>query len=198
MSAEPAAHLVAGLGNPGSEYARDRHNVGFRVLDVLADRLGATFRKGKTNALVAEARDDVRRLVLAKPMTYMNLSGDAVAPLAHYFKVAAERILVVHDEIDLPFGVLRLKAGGGTAGHNGLESLVRSLGTKEFLRVRCGVGRPPGAKAAAGYVLKPFSKKELPIVDVMVEEAADAVLDIVREGFAPVQNRINTRKPDED
>jgi PTH1 family peptidyl-tRNA hydrolase len=198
VSIEPAAHLVVGLGNPGSEYERDRHNIGYRVADVLADRLGVTFRKGKTNALVADAHDRGLWIVLAKPTTYMNLSGDAVAPLARYFKVPPERIIVVHDEIDLPFGELRLKAGGGTAGHNGLSSLVSSLGTKDFIRVRCGVGRPPGQKRAAAYVLKPFGKKEEPIVAVMVEEAADAVLAIAGEGFAPVQNRINTRKADED
>jgi peptidyl-tRNA hydrolase, PTH1 family len=198
VSVEPAAHLVVGLGNPGPEYERHRHNIGYRVVDVLADRLRVRFRKGKTNALVADAHDRDLWIVLAKPTTYMNLSGEAVGPLARYFKVPPERIIVVHDEIDIPFGELRLKIGGGTAGHNGLESLIRSLGTKEFVRVRCGVGRPPGRKDAADFVLQPFTKKEEKDVGVIVEEAADAVLAIAREGLAPVQNRINTRKPDEE
>lgn len=194
MALEPAAHLVVGLGNPGSEYERHRHNIGFRVVDALAERLRVTLRKGKTNALVADAHDRDSWIVLAKPMTYMNLSGDAVGPLARYFKILPERVIVVYDEIDLPFGVLRLKMGGGTAGHNGVASLVRSLGA-DFVRVRCGVGRPPGRKDAADFVLQPFSKREEPTVSVMVAEAADAVIDIVREGFPPVQNRVNTRKP---
>jgi PTH1 family peptidyl-tRNA hydrolase len=194
VSVEPAAHLVVGLGNPGAEYERHRHNIGFRVADALADHLRVTLRRGKVNALVADAHDRNRWIVLAKPMTYMNLSGDAVGPLARYFRIPPERVVAVYDEIDLPFGELRLKVGGGTAGHNGVESLIRSLGTKEFGRVRCGVGRPPGSRDAADYVLKPFGKREEPIVAVMVQEAADAVLAIVDEGFAAAQNRYNTRK----
>jgi PTH1 family peptidyl-tRNA hydrolase len=186
--------LVAGLGNPGSEYDRTRHNVGFRVADELAERLSARFRRGHTSAMVAEARDGQTKIILAKPTTYMNLSGNAIAPLVRYFKIAPERIVVVHDEIDLPFGALRVKTGGGTAGHNGLRSLVTSLGTPEFARVRVGVGRPAGRKEAAGHVLDAFSKAEEKEVPIVVAEAADAVLEIIREGLERTQNRINTKE----
>lgn len=186
--------LIAGLGNPGAEYERTRHNIGFRVLDLLAERLGTRFKRGRTSALVAEARDGDLRIVLAKPTTYMNLSGNAIAPLARYFKIEPERVVVVHDEIDLPFGSLRVKFGGGTAGHNGLRSLVSSLGTPEFARVRVGVGRPAGRKEAADHVLDAFSKAEEKEVPIVVAEAADAVQEIMRDGVERTQNRINTRE----
>lgn len=185
--------LIAGLGNPGAEYERTRHNVGFRVLDVLGGRAGAAFKRGKHQAQVAEARLAGQRVVLAKPQTYMNLSGQSIGPLASYFKVPAARVVVVHDEIDLPFGQLRLKVGGGTAGHNGLRSLVSSLGTPEFIRVRIGVGRPAGSKQAAGHVLNAFSKAEENEIAIVVQEAADAVESILTNGFERTQNDVNTR-----
>lgn len=185
--------LIAGLGNPGPEYERTRHNIGFRVADLLAERLGARFKRGRASAMVAEARDGQVRVVLAKPTTYMNLSGNAIAPLAKYFKVPVERVIVVHDEIDLPFGTLRVKVGGGTAGHNGLRSIVSSLGTPEFARVRLGVGRPAGRTEAADHVLDAFSKAEEKEAPILVAEAADAVQEMLRDGIDRTQNRINTR-----
>ncbi|MGH2830237.1 MAG: aminoacyl-tRNA hydrolase [Actinomycetota bacterium] len=187
------AWLVVGLGNPGSEYERTRHNVGFRVADLLAERFGARFKRGRSSAMVAETRDGHTRVVLAKPTTYMNLSGNAIAPLAKYFKVPNERIVVVHDEIDLPFGALRVKMGGGTAGHNGLRSIQTSLGTPEFPRVRIGVGRPAGRKEAADHVLDPFTKAEEKEVPIVVAEAADAVQEILRDGVERTQTRVNAR-----
>lgn len=190
----PEAHLVVGLGNPGREYERTRHNLGFRVVDALAERFGLHLRKGRANALVADLHDDEVWIVLAKPLTYMNLSGEAVQPLARFFKIPPERIIAVHDEIDLPFGIVRVKAGGGTAGHHGLDSLVQMLSTPGFARVRLGVGRPPGRKEGAGHVLRPLGKRREAGVAVMIEEAADAVMAIVREGVASAQNRHNPRK----
>lgn len=186
--------LVAGLGNPGAEYERTRHNVGFRVLDRLADELGRVrFKRGKAPALVAETRDGDARVVLVKPATFMNLSGRAVAPLAAYYKVPPARIVAVHDEIDLPFGELRLKIGGGSAGHNGIKSLTQSLGSPDYVRLRIGVGRPPGRKEAAGHVLDAFTKTEEATVAVLVAEAADAVRMIVSDGPERAQNRVNTQ-----
>lgn len=186
--------LVVGLGNPGAEYERTRHNIGFRVLDKVAADLGARFKRGRASAVVAEARDGETRLVLAKPTTYMNLSGQAVGPLAKYYKVPAERVVVVHDEIDLPFGEVRIKVGGGTAGHNGLRSIVQSLGTNDFVRVRAGVGRPRGRKEAADHVLDAFSKAEEKDLPFLVGDAADAALLIVRHGAERAQNEVNTRQ----
>ncbi|HVL89986.1 MAG TPA: aminoacyl-tRNA hydrolase [Actinomycetota bacterium] len=186
--------LVAGLGNPGAEYERTRHNVGFRVLDRLASELGdARFKRGKAPAMVAETRDGDVRVILVKPATYMNLSGQAVGPLATYYKAPAACVVAVHDEIDLPFGRLQVKIGGGSAGHNGIRSLVSSLGTNEFVRLRIGVGRPGGRKEAADHVLDTFSKAEEKELPVVVAEAADAVLSILRDGPERAQNAVNTR-----
>ncbi len=185
--------LVAGLGNPGPEYERTRHNVGFRAADVLAARLDARFKRGKHSAQVAEARRGEARVVLAKPTTFMNLSGRSIGPLATYFKVPPGRIVVLHDEIDIPFGDLRVKIGGGHAGHNGLRSLIQSLGTNEFVRIRIGVGRPPGSKEAADHVLDAFSKREEIEAGVLIEEAADAVESIIDDGADRAMNRVNTR-----
>lgn len=185
------AWLVAGLGNPGPEYAATRHNAGFAALDVLASRLGVTFkRSSKHSALVAEARDDDARVVLAKPQTYVNESGRALASLASYYKIPPERIVVVYDEIELAFCTLRIRLGGGTAGHNGLKSIVAALGA-DFVRVRIGVGRPPGRQDPADFVLSPFSKKEREEIEPVIEQAADAALLVVHEGVGETQNRYN-------
>ncbi|GAB3222033.1 aminoacyl-tRNA hydrolase [Glycomyces halotolerans] len=194
MTDTPA--LVVGLGNPGPKYAANRHNVGFMVADALAGRTGAKFAVSrKARAEISEARLGVGgpRLVLVKPMTYMNLSGDAVAPVAKYFGIEPESVIAVHDELDLPYGRLRLKRGGGEGGHNGLRSLSRSLGTKDYARVRFGIGRPPGRQEAADYVLKDFSKAERADLDLNVELAADAVEAIIEKGLEAAQNTFNQR-----
>src|SRR3954454_16924823 len=156
--------LVVGLGNPGPTYAGNRHNVGFFVADLLAERMGGRFKAHKGRGDVVEGRLAGQRVVLAKPKSYMNESGGPAASMRDFFKVPVERIIVVHDELDIPYGVLRLKRGGGDNGHNGLKSLTKSLGSKEYVRVRWGIGRPPGRQDPADFVLKDFTgteKKEL-------------------------------------
>src|SRR5439155_10753 len=185
--------LVVGLGNPGPEYARHRHNVGFMVADVLAGRLGSRFgRHRKARAEVAEARlgvgVDALRAVLAKPLMYMNLSGGPVAGLAQFYKVPVDRILAVHDDLDLPYGTLRLKVGGGEGGHNGLRSMSRSLGSKEYVRARFGIGRPPGRQDPADYVLTDFSAAERKELEYLVDRTADAVEAVLATGLEAAQN----------
>jgi PTH1 family peptidyl-tRNA hydrolase len=187
--------LVAGLGNPGRPYAGHRHNVGFLVADLLAARIGARFaRHRRASAEVAEGRLGIGgpRLVVAKPLTYMNLSGGPVAGLSRYYQVPPERIIAVHDEIDLPYGTLRGKLGGGEGGHNGLRSLSRSLSSKDFLRVRFGVGRPPGRQDPADWVLSDFSATERKDLDYLVDRTADFVTAIITQGLAPAQNLYHT------
>jgi len=185
--------LVVGLGNPGPEYAKHRHNVGFMVVDVLAARTGARFgRHRKAVAQVAEARlglgDQAPRLILVKPMTYMNLSGGPVAGLRQFYKVPLERVIAVHDELDIPYGQLRLKQGGGEGGHNGLRSMSGSLGDKNYLRVRFGIGRPPGRQDPADYVLSDFSPVERKELDFLVDRAADATESLIGRGLEWTQN----------
>ncbi|QXJ24356.1 aminoacyl-tRNA hydrolase [Actinomadura graeca] len=180
--------LVVGLGNPGPSYAGNRHNAGFMVLDLLAERAGGRFKSHKARADVLEGRLGGARAVLAKPRTFMNESGGPVKALRDFYKVPVERIVVVHDELDIPFGVLRLKQGGGDNGHNGLRSITKSLGEKDYLRVRFGVGRPPGRMDAAAFVLKDFSAVERRDLALEVDRAADAVEALVGGGLAAAQN----------
>ena len=183
--------LVAGLGNPGRRYAHNRHNVGFMVVDLLARRFGARLSRHKrVVAEVAESRLGVGgpRLVLVKPLTYMNLSGGPVSALSRFYKIPVERIIAVHDEIDLPYGTLRAKIGGGEGGHNGCRSLSRSLSTRDYVRVRIGVGRPPGQQDPADWVLSNFSAAERKDLDYVVDRAADFVEAIITKGLEPAQN----------
>jgi len=183
--------LVIGLGNPGPQYAATRHNAGALVADVLADRVRSNFKAHKARADVVEARLDDTRLVLAKPRSYMNESGGPVTALRDFFKVPVERMVVVHDELDLPFDAIRVKQGGGDNGHNGLKSLRRSLGTGEFFRVRVGIGRPPGRQDPADWVLREFSAAERKELGLHLERAADAVESLLADGLAVTQNRYN-------
>src|SRR5690606_4640249 len=184
--------LVVGLGNPGAEYERTRHNVGFMVADALAERVGGRFTvHKKSGADLIQARLDGRQVLLAKPRTYMNLSGRPVAALAKFFSVPPTEVVVVHDELDLPFGAVRLKRGGGEGGHNGLRSVSSALTTKDYLRVRIGIGRPPGRQDPADFVLKPFSSVERKEVPVIVEQAADAVELLLRVGLEAAQNQVH-------
>ena len=184
--------LVVGLGNPGTGYAGNRHNVGFMVADLLAARMGGKFKAHKSRADVLEGRLSGVRVVLTKPRTYMNDSGGPVAALRDFFKVPLDRIAVVHDELDLPFGGLRLKLGGGDNGHNGLKSIRRSLGSGEFHRVRFGIGRPPGRMDAAAFVLRDFGAAERKDLDLEVDRTADAVEALVTQGLERAQNAFNT------
>lgn len=184
--------LVVGLGNPGPAYSGNRHNVGFLVVDLLGQRMSARFKAHKARAEIVEGRLAGQRVVLAKPRTYMNESGGPVAGLVDFFKVPLDRLVVVHDELDLPYGGLRLKLGGGDNGHNGLKSIRRSLGSGEFHRVRFGIGRPPGRMDAAAFVLRDFSAAERTSLDLEVDRAADAVEALVSDGLEKAQNTFNT------
>jgi PTH1 family peptidyl-tRNA hydrolase len=188
----PGPALVVGLGNPGPEYSETRHNVGFRVVELLAARAGGgRFSKHRSNADVLEGRLAGRRVVLARPRTYMNVSGGPVAGLVQYFSVAAADLVVVHDDLDLGFGVIRLKLGGGEGGHNGLRSITSSIGTRDYLRVRFGIGRPPGRQDPADFVLKRFSGAERKDVEFAVDLAADACEALLSDGLEPTQNRFH-------
>lgn len=183
--------LIIGLGNPGPQYAGNRHNVGFMVLDVLAGRGNGRFKSHKSRNDVVETRVAGERAVLAKPRSFMNESGGPAASLRDFFKTPVDRIVVIHDELDLDFATLRLKHGGGDNGHNGLKSLRRSLGSGEFFRVRVGVGRPPGRQDPADYVLRDFSSAERKELGVDLERAADAVEVLISDGLAAAQNAYN-------
>lgn len=189
-----SAWLVVGLGNPGERYASTRHNIGARVVERLAERLEERFRKARFLPLrVAEAKVDGERVWLVRPMTFMNVSGPPVASFARRHRIGPDRLVVCQDEIDLAFGSLRLKQGGSTAGHRGLDSLSQALRTKDFYRVRLGVGRPPGRKEAADHVLDTFAKREREDVELLIEDAAEAALTLIREGLATAQDRFNRR-----
>ncbi|WP_280401663.1 aminoacyl-tRNA hydrolase [Nocardia carnea] len=189
---DTAPALVVGLGNPGPEYERTRHNVGFLVADSLAQRVGGRFtvhKKSGTDLL--QARLDGRQVLIAKPRSFMNLSGRPVSALARFFSVPPTEVIVVHDELDLPFGTIRLKRGGGEGGHNGLRSISGALTTKDYLRTRIGIGRPPGRQDPADFVLKPFAAAERKEVPVVVEQAADAVELLLRVGLETAQNQLH-------
>ncbi|MGP9662805.1 aminoacyl-tRNA hydrolase [Arthrobacter sp. AOP36-C1-22] len=183
--------IVAGLGNPGPGYARNRHNVGQMVLNELGTRLGGSFKSHKANAQVLEGRLGIGgpRLILAKPMTYMNLSGGPVAGLARFFDVDPEHIIAIHDEIDIPFNTVKLKIGGGEGGHNGLRDISKALSTKEYYRVRVGVGRPPGRMETADFVLRDFGTTERKELPFLLADAADAAELLVREGLQAAQQK---------
>jgi peptidyl-tRNA hydrolase, PTH1 family len=183
--------LIAGFGNPGPEYAGNRHNAGFMVADLLAGRIGARFKRDRSRAAVASGRLAGFPVTLAKPTTFMNLSGRPVAALRTFYKIPPERIVVVHDELDLPFGSLRLKQGGGDNGHNGLRSVTSALGTRDYFRVRVGIGRPPGRMDPADFVLHDFSAAERKLVPEVLERAADATEVLMRRGLAAAQNEFH-------
>ena len=188
--AEPL--LVVGLGNPGPRYETTRHNLGFLVADILADRIGSGFKVHKrSGALVTTGRLGGRSVVLAKPRTYMNESGRQVGPLANFYSVAAADVIAIHDELDIDFGRIRLKLGGGEGGHNGLRSVASALGTKDFQRVRVGVGRPPGRKDPATFVLENFTAAERPEVGTICEQAADATELLIELGLETAQNTVH-------
>jgi PTH1 family peptidyl-tRNA hydrolase len=183
--------LVVGLGNPGDDYARTRHNVGAEVVEILGKRHGATLKKGKERARADQVRIGRSLVALAVPLTYMNESGLAVAALVRRYGVEPEQLVVVQDELDLPVGVFKVKNGGGLAGHNGLRSIKSHLHSDAFVRVRIGVGKPVTKEHGADHVLKKFGKRERAEIDVVLEEAADAVEVIVTDGVDAAMNRVN-------
>ncbi|MGH3958358.1 aminoacyl-tRNA hydrolase [Mycobacterium sp.] len=184
--------LVVGLGNPGPNYAQTRHNLGFMVADLLAARLGSKFKAHKrSGAEVVTGRLGGRSVVLAKPRSYMNESGRQVGPLAKFYSVPPADIVVIHDDLDLDFGRIRLKIGGGEGGHNGLRSVAAALGATDFQRVRIGIGRPPGRKDPAAFVLENFTGAERPEVPTICEQAADATELLIELGLEPAQNVVH-------
>lgn len=185
--------LVAGLGNPGRRYAGTRHNAGHMVLDALARRAGGKYKAHKGGAEILECRISGKQAVLVKPRAYMNVSGPPVAAVRDFFKVSMERVVVIHDDLDLPFGTIRLKHGGGMGGHNGLRSVTSALGGSNYLRVRFGIGRPSGRTDPVSYVLAGFTTGERADLGVHVERAADAVEAIGRDGLAVAQNTYHTQ-----
>lgn len=189
---QPGTLLVVGLGNPGPQYAKTRHNIGFMVVDLLAARMGAPFKVHKrSGAEVATGRLGHRPVVLAKPRCYMNESGRQVGPLAKFYSIPPDDVIVIHDELDIDFGKVRLKRGGGEGGHNGLRSVASALGSKDFQRVRIGIGRPPGRKDPATFVLEAFSSPERAGVPTLCELAADAAETLIEVGLEPAQNRVH-------
>jgi PTH1 family peptidyl-tRNA hydrolase len=183
--------LITGLGNPGRQYQSNRHNIGFAVLDSLAETLGTNFSRMESKALVAKTDHKSQRLILAKPQTYMNLSGQAVNSLLRFYKVPLDKLIVVYDEVDLDFGILRIRPSGGSAGHNGMNSIITQLGTQEFPRLRIGVGRPPGRMEAAAYVLQDFSQSEEAELAHIRRQAVEALLSFVTQGIAAAMNAYN-------
>lgn len=186
------AWLVVGLGNPGPEYARTRHNVGAMAVEELARRWGGRLKSDRyTRCDVLDTRWQGHRVVLARGRSYMNESGGPVKALADHFRVPVDRTVIVHDELDIPFGVLRVKHGGGDGGHNGLRSIRRVLGTGDTIRIRVGIGRPPGRQDPADYVLKPFAAAQRDDLALLIDRADDAIECVISDGVAVAQNRFN-------
>ena len=184
-------YLIVGLGNPEREYRGNRHNVGFMVLDQLADRLETSFSKVKMQALMTAIRWNDERLILIKPQTYMNLSGQAVSSFISFYKLPLEHLLVVYDDVDLPFETLRLKPNGGDAGQKGVRSIIQQLGTQQFPRLRVGIGRPPGRTPVSSYVLQDFSSAEKELLPIVLGQAASAVLHFIEHGLESAMTLYN-------
>jgi PTH1 family peptidyl-tRNA hydrolase len=184
-------YLVVGLGNPGRQYRNNRHNIGFMLVDRLAERLGVTFSRMESKALVTKGEYEGCRIILAKPQTFMNLSGQAVSGLVHFYKIPVENLLVSYDDVDLPLETLRLRSGGGSAGQKGMQSIIKRLGTQEFSRLRIGIGRPPGRMDAAAYVLQDFSRAESEILTHILDRAVEAVMVFVTQGIETAMNQFN-------
>jgi PTH1 family peptidyl-tRNA hydrolase len=187
--------LLVGLGNPGREYRETRHNIGFMLLDRLASRLKVRFSRLQSKALIASATYEARRIILAKPQTFMNLSGQSVQGLIHFYKLPLTNILIAHDDLDLPPGTIRIRPDGGSAGQKGMNSILERLGTDEFPRLRLGVGRPPGQMQAPDYVLQDFSRDELSIVNETLDRAVEAAITFVINGLEVSMNKYNGSLP---
>lgn len=183
--------LLVGLGNPGREYKDNRHNVGFMAIDRLVVRLNARGMKLQSKAIVVTATHEERKLILAKPQTFMNLSGQSVQGLAHFYKVPLTNLMVLSDDLDIPFGAIRIRASGGAGGQRGMASTIERLGTRDFPRLRIGIGRPPGRMDPAAYVLQDFSKDEVQTLSEVLDHAADAALEFVVSGLNTAMNKFN-------
>ena len=186
-------YLIAGLGNPGSAYDNTRHNIGFRAAERAAERLGVKIGKKKFRSLCAEAIYSDKKLLIIKPQTFMNASGEALREAKEFYKIALEQVIVVYDELDLPLGNIRVNRGGGSAGHNGIRSVIASLGSGEFCRVRIGIGKPSGKKEGRDHVLSTFAADERDTAAEMVETAVEATLEIISAGVDSAMNKFNSR-----
>jgi len=184
--------LIAGLGNPGRQYKTSRHNIGFMLVDQLAAKLDISFSRVESRALVCKKKYEHRSIILAKPQTFMNLSGQAVGALVKFYKIPIENLMIVYDDVDLPFGKIRIRPSGGSAGQKGVVSIIDRLGTNEFPRLRMGLGRPPGRMQAASYVLRDFSQEELDFLPEILDRGADAVLTFVSLGLVTAMNQYNS------
>lgn len=187
-----SSYLLIGLGNPGREYINTRHNIGFMLIDRLTIRLDARGMKLQSNAIVITSRYEEQKIILAKPQTYMNLSGQSVQGLAHFYKIPLENLLVVHDDLDIPFGTIRIRPTGGPGGQRGMASTIEKLGTKDFPRLRLGIGRPPGRMEPKDYVLQDFSKDDMKTLPEILDRATDAALTFVTEGLNKAMNKFNS------
>ncbi len=185
--------LILGLGNPGREYKENRHNIGFKLIDHLAVRLNASLTRYQCKALTGDVRRAGRKIILAKPQTFMNLSGQAASCLVRFYKLPLSNVLIVHDDMDLPFGVLRLRPGGGSGGQKGVADIIQKLGTQQIPRLRLGIGRPPGRMDPAAYVLQDFPASDLLELTELLDRAADAVLTFIDFGLETAMNRYNQR-----
>jgi PTH1 family peptidyl-tRNA hydrolase len=183
--------LFIGLGNPGREYRDTRHNVGFMLIDRIAVRLNVSMTRYQHRALVAQGMHKDDKIILAKPQTFMNLSGQSVSALVKFYKIPHQNVIVAHDDLDLPFGTLRLRPGGGSAGQKGVASIIDSIGSKEFPRIRIGIGRPPSVKGGADYVLRPFSNADMIDLSIVLDKAADAAFTFVTEGIDLAMTKFN-------
>ena len=187
--------LIAGLGNPGKQYAETRHNIGFMIVDQLAKQLGVEFRRMQSKAMVTQAQHNGHRLILAKPRTFMNNSGQAVGALARFYKVPFENILVIYDDADLDFNVIRLRPDGSSSGQKGMESVIQLLGTDQIPRLRIGIGRPPGRMETPAYVLLPFSGEEKEVLNFIIDRAVDAIFEFIQNGIDSAMNKFNQKTP---
>ena len=185
------SYLLIGLGNPGREYRDSRHNVGFMLVDRIAIRLNARGMKVQSKAITTTAMYEDRKLILAKPQTYMNLSGQSVQGLIHFYKLPLTNVLIAHDDLDIPFGTIRIRPGGGPGGQRGMASTIEQLGTKDFPRLRIGIGRPPGRMDPSAYVLQDFTREEMKFLSEIIDRAADAALEFVVNGLDKAMNKYN-------
>lgn len=184
-------YLLIGLGNPGREYKDTRHNIGFMLIDHLAEKIGARGMKVQSKAIVTSGVYEERKLILAKPQTYMNLSGQSVQGLLHFYKIPLENLLIAHDDLDIPYGTIRIRPTGGPGGQRGMANTIEMLGTKDFPRLRLGIGRPPGRMDPKDYVLQDFSKDELKFMSEFLARASDAAIEFVMKGLNAAMNKYN-------
>ncbi|MFL7893390.1 MAG: aminoacyl-tRNA hydrolase [Anaerolineales bacterium] len=193
----PLNYLIVGLGNPGREYQTSRHNIGFMLVSHMAEKLHVSFTRMQSKALVTKTDYQNQKVILAKPQTYMNLSGQAVASLVKFYKIPLDQLMVVYDDVDLPFGRIRIRPSGGSAGQKGMQSIINQLGTQEFPRMRLGVGRPPGSKQAANYVLRDFSGEDADFLPQVLDRGAEAVLMFITIDLVAAMNNFNSKIDDE-